>query len=45
MHVFHAGLYQGEPAEPRTAADAFQRPLCSRFQARLSASVSPAGEL
>jgi hypothetical protein len=27
------------PAEPSTAADAFQRPLRSRFQARLSASV------
>jgi methyltransferase (TIGR00027 family) len=27
------------PAEPSTAADTFQRPLRSRFQARLSASV------
>ena len=27
------------PAEPSTAADAFQRPLRARFQARLSASV------
>src|SRR6266850_1168062 len=27
------------PAEPSAAADAFQRPLRSRFQARLSASV------
>jgi hypothetical protein len=27
------------PAEPSTAADALQRPLRSRFQARLSASV------
>jgi hypothetical protein len=29
------------PAEPSTAADAFQRPLRFRFQARLSASVRP----
>jgi len=28
------------PAAPSTAADAFQRPLRSRFQARLSASVA-----
>jgi hypothetical protein len=30
------------PAEPSTAADALQRPLRSRFQARLSASDKPA---
>jgi hypothetical protein len=34
------GVQHGaHPAEPSTAADAFQRPLRSRFQARLSASV------
>jgi hypothetical protein len=32
------------PAEPSTAADTFQRPLRSRFQARLSASVSAPSE-
>jgi hypothetical protein len=32
------------PAEPSTAADAFQRPLRSRFQARLSAGVRAPSE-
>jgi len=35
----HSPLSLPNRAEPSTAADACQRPLCSRFQARLSASV------
>jgi hypothetical protein len=32
------------PAEPSTAADTFQRPLRSRFRARLTRSVRPCGQ-
>jgi hypothetical protein len=37
--VSHLRPHGAHLAEPSTAADALQRPLRSRFQARLSASV------
>jgi hypothetical protein len=38
--VLEGGARCASPAEPGTGADALQRPLRSRFQARLSGSVS-----
>jgi putative ABC transport system substrate-binding protein len=40
-NVEEGGQQGAHPAEPSTAADALQRPLRSRLQARLSASVRP----